>query len=235
VSIAGALVRSDLRRISRDGMLLFLAALPLLLAAVFRASRPALTAALDGRIGADVVGTIAAAVLLLLTPLMFGFIYGLMLLDERDDGVLAAIAVTPTGKVGFLLRRMLVPVVWTVAASLAVLGLAGLRFPAAVLAAAALLAALQTPIMALFVGAFAGSKVEGMALSKVGNVIITIGALGVLAPLPLRWAFAPSPHYWLVALLAAQGRATALHLAAGVTAHLLVIALLARRFTRRLG
>jgi fluoroquinolone transport system permease protein len=233
--MVGALVRADLRRVSRDGMLLFLAALPLLLAAAYRATEPELVAALDGRLDAEAIRIIAAALMLLLTPLMFGFIYGLMLLDERDEGVLAAVAVTPAGKSGFLLRRMVVPAVWTVFASLVVIGLGGMQFTFGVLASAALLAALQTPIMALFVGAFAPSKVEGMALSKVGNVIIAIGALGVLVPPPLRWAFAVSPHYWLVALLAAQGRATALHLAAGVTAHLLVIALLARRFTQRLG
>ena len=41
---------------------------------------------------------------LLLIPMMFGMVYGFILLDERDGGVITAISVTPVGKSGKLVQ-----------------------------------------------------------------------------------------------------------------------------------
>ena len=47
---------------------------------------------------------------LMLIPMMIGMVYGFILLDERDAGIITAISVTPTGKSGYLKIRMGIPV-----------------------------------------------------------------------------------------------------------------------------
>lgn len=199
MSRTGVLIRADALRVRRDPMFVLLSALPLGLAGAFRLIAPAALQRLPATLDAGAVASAAMAVLLLLTPMMFGFVIGLMLLDERDDGVLTAVSLTPVGKTGFLGYRMATPAVWSGVAAVIVVMLAGLAsFAPWRMALLALLAGLQAPMLALFLGAFAADKVRGMALGKVGSVLIGVGALAVLAPAPWRWLAAPSPHFWLV-------------------------------------
>jgi fluoroquinolone transport system permease protein len=240
VSRAAVLMRADARRLLRDPMFALLSALPLLVAIALRVAGVDGMARLPFPLEPAAIAMITTAGLLLLTPMMFGFVIGLMLLDERDDGVLTAIAMTPVGKSGFLARRMTTPVLWSGVATVLVVLLAGMtRFPPERLAVLVLLAGLQAPLLALFLGAFAPDKVRGMALGKVGTALIGIGALGVLAPAPWQWLAAVSPHYWMVRLAIADGATTAAAygalVAAAVTVHLGALWLLARAFRARVG
>ncbi len=223
---------SDLRRFARDPILVALAVVPPALALALRFAMPRLAPLLPAPPG--VVATTAAAALLLITPMLFGFVAALLLLDERDEGVLAAVAVTPVGKRGFLAYRMVAPAAWTAGASVVVLRVAGLADVGETrLVALALLAGMEAPLLALFVGAFAPSKIEGMALAKVGSVLIGVGALAVLAPWPLQALASPSPHYWLVRVLVGSG--AALTVVAAFVVHAAALAILAWRFGRRVG
>lgn len=220
-------------------MLAAISVLPLALAAALRVAAPAALPLLPASVDAEAATRVASAVLLLLTPMMFGFVIGLMLLDERDEGVLTAVSLTPVGKAGFVAYRMAVPMLWSVLISLVVVPLAGLvRVAPSRLAAFAVLAGLQAPMLALFLGAFAADKVQGMALAKVGSLLIGVGALVVIAPAPWYWLGAVSPHFWLVRLFLDAGATTGaftLQLAAALGVHLLVLWGLLRIFRRRAG
>jgi fluoroquinolone transport system permease protein len=232
-----ALLTADARRIAREPMLVLLSVLPPAFALLLRGVTGPLYEAAPVLMQPRWQAT-GAALLILITPMMFGFVYGLLLLDERDDGVLAAVATTPMGKVGFLRRRMLLPMLWSGIVSAALVPLAGITVvPAPAIAAGALLAALQAPMLALFLGAFAPDKAAGMALGKVGSVLTYIGALAAASTAPARWIAFPSPHFWLaeVALAGAADRPFAWIAAVGALVHVLVLALLARAFARRAG
>jgi fluoroquinolone transport system permease protein len=238
------LIRADALRVGRDPLLALLATLPLALAAAVRVVAPAGFEWLPATVDDVAVASGVMAVLLLLTPMMFGFVIGLVLLDERDEGVLTAVALTPVGTTGFLGYRMATPVVWSSVATVLVVLLAGLvPFAPARLAVLALLAGLQAPLLALFLGAFAADKVRGMALAKAGSVLIGIGAVAAIAPDPWRWLAAPSPHFWLVRLAIGEGPLAQamsgatfwLEVAAAVVVHLGVLWALARLLRARAG
>lgn len=235
------LVRADALRAGRDPMLMLLATLPLALAATVRLAAPAGLERLPPTMDAGVVASWTTAVLLLLTPLMFGFVIGLMLLDERDDGVLTAVALTPVGKTGFLGYRMATPIAWSSIAAVLVTVLPGLAsFGPAQLAVLAVLAGLQAPLLALFLAAFAADKVRGMALGKVGTVLVGVGTVAVLAPAPWRWLATPSPHFWLARLTIGGGPGAGvaafwLETAAALAVHLGALWALARLFRGRVG
>jgi len=256
VSRAVALLGADARRLARDPMLRLLAFVPPALAVAVWAGEPRFDAWLRAR------GTLmpewatpgATIVLLLIAPMMFGFLAGLMLLDERDEGVLEAVALTPVGTRGVLAYRMSWPALWSAATAVLVLALFGgsPSSPAALLAVP-VLSALQTPLLAFFLGAFAGNKVDGMALSKVGSMLIGVGAAGVLLPSAWQWLALWSPHYWLARVVLASvaspageadatghavgghGGAGLMVLAVALLVHLAALAGLARLYARRVG
>jgi len=230
--------RADLKRVVRDPFLILLATIPLALAAAVRASAPWVGLQFTGRLDMAVYWEVALSILLLNTPLMLGFLYGMMLLDERDEGVLVAVALTPVGKSGFMVRRMLVPVLWSMATSLLVIWLTPVDLPSLALTAQlTLLLGLQAPLLGLFVAAFAANKVQGMALAKVGGVLIVLGALAVLLATPWQWLAAWSPQYWFMRVLLGSGesRSIAPVFLIAVPVHVGALLLLARTFQRRVG
>ena len=60
-------------------------------------------------------------------PMMFGMVYGFILLDERDYGIITAISVTPMGKSGYLKLRMGLPVIFSFIATYAFSLLTGIN------------------------------------------------------------------------------------------------------------
>ena len=158
------------------------------------------------------------------------------LLEDRDEGTLLALAVTPVGQGGVLSFRL-------VAAGClsALLAAATLPF---VLPGLGLLQGLATLVLVGLSGvlatavlpALARNKVEGLALTKVSNLVILV-PLAALLPAPFRYLFGWLPSYWLGELLfvGAGPVVTSLAVAAGVALHLGAIALLVRRFLRRAG
>ena len=236
MSAWAAFLRTDVRRIRRDPMLVMLFVVPLFVALGMRPLWP-WTAQRVTVLNPLVIQGLFTAALLLLTPLMFGFVVGLMLLDDRDEGALAAVAMTPTGRSGFLVRRLALPVLWCVPVSFAVTWLAALPLGGPLrFTAIAGLAGLETPLLALFMTAFAGNKVEGMAMAKVASVLLTWGGLALLLEPPLNWTGAAAPAWWLIRLLFARSLPASQFtwlFGGALAVHLLALAVLLQLFRRR--
>lgn len=232
----GSLLRADLRNLRRDPLLLGVVLVPLLLALVLRFGYPALARLLADRVELLAYSDLATAWMLVTSPLLFGFAVGFLLLDERDERVLAAIAVTPLGKRGWLLYRATLPVVWGTAAGFLVLWLGGsLTMSFARFLPVALLAALQAPSIALFLAAFAPNKVQGLALAKAIG-ILQIAPFAVLLDPPLRWAAGMTPQFWVAHLVGARHAPAPEYwggAALALVVHLAWIAVLLRLFERR--
>lgn len=173
---------------------------------------------------------------LMLIPMMMGMVYGFILLDERDAGIITAISVTPAGKSGYLKLRMGIPLLLSFAFILCFLLLLGLTGNLGILqlAVISLLVSSQSLILLLFLGAFAQNKVMGMAISK-GFGILLMGPLFDYAlPKPYNWIGSYSPLYWASRSLLADSSGS-FWLYSGITFlfHLLLIWILFRKFTAR--
>lgn len=135
---------------------------------------------------------------LMLIPMMIGMVYGFILLDERDGGVITAISVTPTGKAGYLELRLLIPIILSflyVMLFLTLLHLTGsLGFFQVILLSA--LVSSQALILLLFLGAFADNKVMGMAISKGFGILLLGPLLDYVLPHPFNWMGGYSPLFW---------------------------------------
>ncbi|MBD3239570.1 MAG: hypothetical protein GF331_03220 [Chitinivibrionales bacterium] len=238
----GGLLDGDRRLIGRDPTLLLAICAPLLMVIVFRFGIPVITAALAEHAGFDLTPyyPLLSAFVLLLQPMLLGMVSGFLMLDDRDEGVLSAIAITPLAHTGYLLYRMLVPVVASVAAVYVVLAGIGLAsFSYVKVLPVAVMAGLEAPLMALFLIAFAGNKVEGMALAKVGGfaVVLPVGVIA-LVPWPFELLAGVTPGYWVVKGFTAQFQGWLPYgasVAVGFIVHGLALAGLWRVYERRRG
>ncbi|HSJ10869.1 MAG TPA: hypothetical protein VK928_13180 [Longimicrobiales bacterium] len=224
------LLAADARRAARDPMVVVLTVLPLLLVAAWVLALPGVAERVADVDRMRVVQIVALVMLVLTTPLVYGLVAGLMLLDERDEGVLTVIAVSPLGMTRFIGYRLLLPAVWSAVGAAVVVVAVPNTLPVGVRVLLPILAALQAPLLTLFLGAFARNKVEGMALGKVANLVAFIGALAPLLPAPWLWAGAVLPYFWVVRLIIVPvtGGALALAGVGALAAHAAALVLLAR-------
>jgi hypothetical protein len=240
---ASTVGRLSLRVLLRDPFLRLMALLPFVVALVFRLGLPAADAALAEVIDPSTFRLgdyypVLSAFLLQLPGLFAGGVTGFSILEDRDEGILSATAVTPIGRAGYLTSRLLFPALLAVAGALIVVPLAGLHRPdpvALLLAAAA--SAPLAPVSALLLVALATDKVEGLAVWKLVGFLF-IGPVVQLLPSGAQAAGWPLASYWATRVYLSgavgAGAAHTSHAAGFVVLAFLCAALYLLPVTRRL-
>ena len=167
----------------------------------------------------------------LFVPIFVGFIVGMLLLDERDEGTLQAMSVTPLPTWQYLGWKLLWPVVLaTIVSSLTfpIIGVMALEWK---YVTALFVAAMWTPMLALIMSCFARNKVQGLVLMRISSVVLLIPMFAWFFPNwePFLTCF---PAYWPMKSLwlAAEGKSSLICFMVGTVFHLGLILLLYRRF-----
>ena len=250
--LVSALVRADLRNVSREPLLAALILMPFVLALVYRFVLPDpadLAALVRGPLDADVerhrallirladaMEPVLMTIFVGLTPGLVGGVYGLLLADERDERTLAVVRVMPAPFAQYLTARMLAPCALSLLVTIAAYPIAGLApLPLPAVAAIAIGGAPIAPLTALAIAAFAANTVTALALLRVVNALWGLPILAYFAtPAQVRLAW-PVPTYWQMKALwlAVEGRpyGWTLLLCPVISAPLIVW--LYRRFERR--
>jgi fluoroquinolone transport system permease protein len=227
---------SDVLATLRDPVLVIAATMSLVPPLLFALWGEQIVAFGAGQLGVPDLRRLLAPSALLLPASLIGWVVGFLVLEDRDEGTLLALSVTPVGKGGVLGFRL------AAAGGLsALLAAATLPFvlpgldPLRVLAVLVLVG-LAGVLATVILPALARNKVEGLALTKISNLVILV-PLAALLPAPFRYLFGWLPSYWLGELLFVEAGpiAASLMVAAGVVLHLCAIGLLVRRFLNRSG
>lgn len=192
------LFAADIMNVSRDPMLLFAFVLSLLPSLGLYLGRNALDAKALEMFGLGGLSTIIAPMALVLPATLTGWVTGFLLLEDRDDGPLLAIDVTPVGKVGFLAYR--VAVTGLAAALITLVAVSWLLPIATDHSLVVAMVAVEAVIAAIALPAFARNKVEGLALTKLTN-LLAVAPLLALIPSPWRYIGGLLPSFWLGELL----------------------------------
>lgn len=237
VALLLKLAPADLKNVRRDPLLMWLPVIPLLLGLLIRWGVPPLTSYLLRRTGFDLqpwypllMGSFAIAL-----PGMIGTVTGFLLLDERDDGVLDALLVTPLPAAAYVGYRVATPLAVGFVMTMLTYPLCGLTpLPWADLAAAASLGAFGAPFMALFLASFADNKVTGFAMMKLMNAVQIFPVAAFFVSMPMQLLAGCIPSYWpmKVVWLAAEGRSYGVYLAVGLSVNVAAVGLLMQRFDR---
>src|SRR4051794_18266638 len=99
----------DIRSVRRDSLLRWMPVLPIILALGVRLVFPLVLERLGQLAGLDLAQyfpIMASAILLLITPILYGMMVGFLFLDQRDDGTLTALRVTPVSLNSYIAYRL---------------------------------------------------------------------------------------------------------------------------------
>lgn len=99
-----------IKEIYKDAMLAAMTIVPLLLAFLFKFGVPAVEAAIQSKTGlADFLSPyylLFDLMIIFSTPILFGYSALMVILEERDLGIMKYLCVTPMGKKGYLFSRL---------------------------------------------------------------------------------------------------------------------------------
>lgn len=229
----------DLKNISRDPMLSIVLIAPLLLAVVMKAVLPVAAAVAMDRLSADL--TVHYPFIISMTfpfvPMMVGMLAGLMILEDLDENMLAYFSVTPVSRAGYLVYRVTAPALLSFFLTLVmvwIIGLVPVNYPMLILVL--LMASLEAPMMALFLGAFAANRIEGLALTKASGILLLAPLPGYLIESPWRLITGVLPQYWVFrSFLAGQEGSPlfGIYILAGLLVHAAYIYPLLGRFNHK--
>jgi len=229
----------DARNVRRDAMLRWLALAPLALAALIRWVMPGLVTAVSPFLPIDITPYFAPIMgfsLIILVPYLAGMVIGFLLLDQKDDGTLLALQVTPLSVQGYLLYRLTVPMLVSVLMTLIAAplsGVIGLGWGALLLVAIG--AAPTAPLFALALTAVAQNKVQGLALTKTAGVFMLPPTIAYFVTANWQIVLGLVPTYWPAKMLwtAQAGQSVFwFYWVVGLAYQLALLWLLGRRFDR---
>lgn len=194
-----------IRQILEDSMLYAVIAAPLLAGCLFRFGIPKIESALCVYFGKP--GILAEYYLLfdlflaVLTPYMFCFASSMVILTECDENMVSYMAVTPVGRRGYIISRLVFPAAASFFASAAIMHFFSLtEWSVQILFLACALTGLLSIIEALMVVSFSRNRVEGMAVAKLTGIMM----LGLPVPFFLfsgiQYLFSALPSFWIAKL-----------------------------------
>jgi fluoroquinolone transport system permease protein len=185
---------NDLKLVFRDNSLKIFIVLPMMNLVVIRYGLPYVA-------GIYVVLQDYIAVILMLASMQgsiaFGFIYSMVLVDEKDTGVAKIYGILPVSKFWFVFFRLIPPfALATVATFLLLLVEPFYGLPVLANAAYSILAGLVSPMMILFVATISSNKIEAMTWQKLFNIPLFLPILALFVPASVSALFAIFPNYW---------------------------------------
>ncbi len=192
-------VRKNIRQSLRDPITFFIGLLPVALAILFRFMIPFITGLFRPWIDLSGLENFWAGLLILIGPMMFGMVGGFLFLDEKDQNLLPVLKVTPMSDSFWILEKTILPVIITVPGILLQLLLCGLVSPFNWrYIPLGIIAALEAPLLTMFMATFAKDKVQGMTMAKAVSIIMMPPLLTIFINHPLIHLTAVSPPYWIL-------------------------------------
>lgn len=223
---------NDFRLIFRDNSLKVFLLLPLITLPIIRYGLPYVVAIYDTL--QDYIG-----VILMLASMqgsaVFGFIYSMVLVDEKDTSVGKVYGVLPISKFWFTTARLVPPYLLAAAATFLLLLVEPFYdLPAGPIFVYSILAGVVSPLMVIFVATVASNKIEAMTWQKLFNIPLYLPIGSFFVPASISPIFAVFPTYWSYLTLDSiiRGGSFTLSVVVGFVYSILLTAILIRRFIR---
>lgn len=224
-----------LNQIARDAMLFLSCLAPVLYGLFMKFGIPAAEKFLTGYYSREEVLVpyflIFDLFLVVLTPMMFSFASSMVILGEIDDGITKYMSVTPLGRGGYLISRLILPLTLSFVVSIIVMNVFSLdiiSFEMIILLS--FLSSVLGFITTMMVVSLSANKVEGMAITKMSG----ISMIGIILPFfvltRIQYLAIMLPSFWM-AKFALEGKITYLILCVMVSAGWIL--LLLRKFMRK--
>ncbi|AEV30830.1 hypothetical protein SpiGrapes_3083 [Sphaerochaeta pleomorpha str. Grapes] len=191
-----------IQQIRSDSMLVIVCFASLLAAFFFRFAIPQIENILCSVLGLQAILSpyylLFDLLLIMLTPFMFCFASAMVMLEEYDVNLSSYLSVTPVGKKGYLVSRLLLPTAIACIGSLALLtGFSLTEWSLQPLFWTTLLSGFSAIIEAMLVFSYSRNKVEGMAIAKLSGLLMLGLPIPFFMQSNLRYLFCLLPSFWI--------------------------------------
>lgn len=225
-----------IRQIIRDDMLWAVCIAPLLTALLFRFGIPYAETLLCARFQRQSIFAdyylLFDLVLCLMPSYMFCFASAMVMLTERDENMAGYMAVTPVGKAGYVLSRLVLPAAISIPFSILLTKFFSLAYwDYLILLEAGLLMSLLSVAIALIIFSFSRNRVEGIAMGKMSGLMIFGLAVPFFVLSDAQYLVAFLPSFWVAKLCMAG---SSFFILPALSVSLVWILALSRRFGRKL-
>lgn len=223
---------NDFRLVFRDNSLKIFIILPLLTLPVIRYGVPYVAGVYE------VLQDYIPIILMLATmqgAVAFGFIYSMVLVDEKDTQVAKVYGILPVSKFWFVVFRLIPPFfLATLATVLLLLVEPFYGLPVVSNLVYSTLAGLVSPLMILVVATIAKNKIEAMTWQKLFNIPLYLPILAFFVPASFSLIFAVFPTFWAYQgfNFLINGGNSAVYMLIGFAHSILLLVWLIKRFTR---
>lgn len=128
---------------------------------------------------------------------MFGFIYSMVLIDEKESEVAKIYGVLPVSKFWFIIFRLMIPMLMTSLLTWFILMLQPFYdLSPFSLFICSILAGFIVPVYVIGITNFSKNRMEGMVWIKVFNVIVILPIAAFFIQGPFQHLFGIFPTYW---------------------------------------
>ncbi|MEA5026087.1 hypothetical protein SDC9_115001 [bioreactor metagenome] len=202
-----AAVRMLVTAICQDRLLVLIASAPLLAMLFFRFGLPLADQQLELYFHQSLSPyyLVFDLVLAVLPSFMNCFIAAMVILTERDDHTMIYYLITPLGRLGYLISRLVFPAMLSIPETLLILLIGNISGLSVIQAfSASILAAMMSILLTLLIVVYSRNKVEGMAVAKLSGMLL----VGLFVPFFIHdqfaYIFSILPSYWLALLFMEQ-------------------------------
>ncbi|KAA3663416.1 MAG: hypothetical protein DWQ10_00225 [Calditrichaeota bacterium] len=226
----------DLKNIARDATLLLILFGPVAIFLLLRFAMPVISKYVLDQYDFSLYEyyPIIVCFMSMIPTMLFGLIFGLLILDERDEEIIAFIAVTPLRKSGYLAYKLSSSYVLGFISCIAILsGTALIQLHPHQVLLLAFVIAIEAPIASLFLAAFAEDKVAGLAFGKIIGIMYIAPFIVFFVNSNWQLLAAALPPFWIAkAFIAAMDNNTFFwyHIAIGFTVHMGFALILIKKF-----
>lgn len=187
----GTFVKHEFKNVVRERMTVFMLVYPVILGVIGRIL-------IEQEIVHGQGIGLTAMLLTLITGFLFGAMAGFSLLDDRDDQVLESIQISPINVEWYIWFKVMFAFILAIFAGFFMIWFTNvLDMSGGQILLVSTLAALQVPISAFFINAFAKNKVEGFVTMKGSGFLMIFPVAGFFFLDAVEWAFAFAPGHWV--------------------------------------
>ena len=184
------LVKFELKNILRDRMTIMLLVWPFAIGLLGRYF-------IDSNSLDKIVSEMVIIGLTLMSGMIFGAMAGFSILDDRDDNVFVSISISPLSVQAYVIFKVAFVYIMAVISGVVTVYLAGgLGFAWWQVVLISILTALQAPMNAFLINAFASNKVEGFVTMKATGFLLIFPVFSYLFLDWKEWLFAIAPGFW---------------------------------------
>jgi fluoroquinolone transport system permease protein len=136
--------------------------------------------------------------LIILTPFMFCFASSMVMLTEYDENMVNYMAITPVGKSGYLISRLVFPAIISFFVSIIIVLCFSLTdWSILNIITSCLMTCILSIVISLLIFTFSNNRVEGMAMAKLSGLVM----MGLPIPFFLfnrvQYLFSFLPSFWI--------------------------------------